>query len=294
MKKLKKFIILTILFVVAAMFSINWMLNTEIGNGFEFIKETKVNTKNNVTNYLKTKKDEFVDNILDTLNMEREIVTSPKDDNNEEENTQNEDVKKEPLNSVSSKEPVTKQDFPLMKLDYFYDHSSAPKNISKEQMLEMMNKASDIWKQTCNIKFVYKGDRLADYVDSDTTLNTKEGIVKWGELEEDAIGQSHQGNENGPAFGFVMIFNNEYFEASSKVAKKEREQELAGTILHEMGHVIGLDHSKNKGSVMYYQNAVYRKLNATDQKMCMYYRSLWSGMSDSEASSKYEILMNKK
>lgn len=178
--------------------------------------------------------------------------------------------------------------FPHISIPFFYDHSAAPANMSEQQVLDVLNRASQTWNQACNVSFDFKGDRLADYVDVNNVINRKEGIVKWNNLDSDKVGQAHQGSPAGPARGFVLSLNPVFF------GKKANQDNLYSTVLHEMGHVIGLNHSKNPNSIMFWQedNLHRQVLNSSDKAMCLYLRGRWSGMTAAQASDKFGVLFN--
>jgi hypothetical protein len=180
------------------------------------------------------------------------------------------------------------QAFPHISIPFFYDHSAAPANMTEQQVLTLLNRASQTWNQACNVSFDFKGDRLADYVDINNVINRKEGIVKWSSMDGDRIGQAHQGSAAGPAHGFVLTLNPVFF------GKKANQDNLYSTVLHEMGHVIGLNHSKNPNSIMFWQedNLHRQVLNSSDKAMCLYLRGRWSGMTAAQASDKFGVLFN--
>lgn len=178
--------------------------------------------------------------------------------------------------------------FSHLSIPFFYDGSEAPKNLDKQTVLNLIKTQSDKWEKACNLSFDYQGDKETDYMDGSQLTQRHEGIIKWGELEGDAIGQAHQGGASGPAYGFVMLLKPEYFSQKENV-----KAYLGSTILHEMGHVIGLNHSHNPNSIMFWQQADRPSvLNDTDENMCRYFRSRWQGLSAKEASDKYGLIIN--
>ena len=149
----------------------------------------------------------------------------------------------------------------------------------------MDKSGSKAWTETCGIEFEYKGEKLADYVNDESTLRGKVGIIKWNtKMEGNAIGEAHVGNVRGPAKGFVLSIYAGYFGKNNK--------DLINTMTHEMGHVIGLPHSANINSIMYPTEDSKATLQKSDKAMCQYFRYRWSGLNDSEAEEKSGVVFN--
>jgi hypothetical protein len=183
---------------------------------------------------------------------------------------------------------ATQTGFSHLSIPFFYDGTQAPKNLDKQKVLALIQTQSNKWTQACNLSFDYQGDKETDYMNNAQLTQRHEGIIKWGELDGDAIGEAHQGSAQGPAYGFVMILKPEYFSHQENV-----KIFLGSTILHEMGHIIGLNHSNNPNSIMFWQQADRPSvLNDTDTNMCRYFRSRWEGLSAQQASDKYGLIVN--
>lgn len=182
-------------------------------------------------------------------------------------------------------EVVNNSGFNLYKIPFYYDHSNAPKGVTKEEALGILKTASQQWTDSCGITFEYKGDRLADYVNNKNVIDGGTGIIKWEtQMEGSAIGEAHVGNSRGHAPGFVLALFSDFFARN--------KADLVNTITHEMGHVIGLEHSANKNSVMFPTERPSARLQESDKAMCRYFRYRWSGMKQQEAQNKAGILSN--
>lgn len=174
---------------------------------------------------------------------------------------------------------------PLYKIPFYYDHSNAPKGVSKEEALNILKRASQQWTDSCGITFDYKGDKLADYVNNKNVIGGSTGIIKWEtQMEGSAIGEAHVGTSRGPAPGFVLALFSDFFARN--------KADLVNTITHEMGHVIGLDHSANKNSVMFPTERPSAQLQESDKAMCRYFRYRWPGMSKNQAQDKSGVISN--
>lgn len=276
LKKIRNFFLISFTLFIIFIIGIFYVLSSDTGDSVDVIKEAKVNMNNKMVEMAEQQRKETLILLAENLGYD---LASQEEDTEEviKDDASNENV-------LVANEQIN-QEFSSLEIAYFYDHSSAPDNLSKKEVLDSINKASNQWKEACNISFVYKGDRLSDYVTIETTLNRKEGIIKWGELEGDAIGMAHQGTTKSFAEGFVLLLNPEFFE--------QNKQLVHATVLHELGHVVGLDHNQNKKSVMYEsQSHMKQTLSETDKALCRYFRARWSGMKGKEASEKYGILIN--
>lgn len=277
-KSIIKKIILTFSFIILMVLC---FFLTNIGDSYSLIHDYRSMVKNNIKNYY----DEIVFNINNKMRvtiglnpLEKPVIVPVSETNNttvDSENTSHE--------PVSTTETTISPDY--FQIPFYYDGSNAPSHISKEKALSYLKKASSVWERACGVTFVYKGDRLADYVNKENTLNEETGVVKWAsEMDGDAIGEAHVGGESGPASGFVLSLSSEYFD--------DENEDVVPVIVHEMGHVIGLDHNPNIKSIMYESDQPDAKLLESDKAMCRYYRMVWDGMSPEEAKEKNGILTN--
>lgn len=273
-----------------------WFVQSQWLSNYELINNTKLWAKSYVLNLYQTKKSESIQWALNKVNYH------PNQESSNSMTVPTEVVKKEVLKlpassvmapaeykGVSHTEVMeeSKQTLSIIKIPYYYDTSREPENISREDMLSILNKASLAWEQACGIAFEFKGERMSDYVNVKNTLPTQEGLVRWNNLDGDAIGQAHQGSARGPAQGFVLSLSPSYF------AKQANHSFLYSTVLHEMGHVIGMGHNKNPDSIMFWQQLNRKQtLSQTDKAMCKYFRARWSGMSAQAAQDKYKVLVN--
>lgn len=296
-------IILTWLFILAALCgTLAWFVHSDTLNQYDWIRSQKQSVKDSVQSYYQTKKNSLIASVLNEVGYQPNNspmrpnantqapmtpVSLPKKPNNVG-NTPATPVDTSIQNvEITQANSGNELKFSKLVVPFYYDHSAAPDNLNKEEVLSLVNKASNAWTEACNVSFEYRGDRLTDYINQDRTVGGQTGVVKWGNLNGSAIGQAHQGSARGLAKGFVLTLSPSFFKSKSNTGY------LYSTILHEMGHVIGLGHSKNPNSIMYYEQTSRKQiLNDTDKAMCRYMRLRWQGATQAQASEKTGVLVN--
>jgi len=252
---------------------------TNIGDSYSLIHDYRQMVNTNIKNYY----DETVFSINNKVRVTIGLKPLEKPTIVPETNNVSVSLENTPPDTVSLPETTASSDY--FQIPFYYDGSNAPNHISKEKALSYLKKASSEWERACGVSFVYKGDRLADYINKENTIPGETGVVKWAsEMDGDAIGEAHVGDESGPASGFVLSLSSEYFD--------DPDEDVVPVIVHEMGHVIGLDHNSNNKSIMYESDQPNAKLLDSDKAMCRYYRMVWDGMSPEEAKEKNGILTN--
>lgn len=272
-----------------------WFLYSSFGDSIDIVKDYKAHVRNNITEYKTAKANAIDSSVRASLGIptrnapgaSNPTFSKPETEVNAPISTSPEPTAKAP--TPSSDQPQAKLELseeakalPALDMEFYYDNTNAPTDLVKS--LDIIAKASAKWTYACNIRFVFKGEKHADYVSTANTLHGDKGIVKWAtQMNGDTIGEAHMGSEHGPVKNFVMELNSEYF-------KGNKEQDLILTTTHEMGHVIGLDHSNNSKSIMYFQSGGKQTLQSSDQAMCLYLRARWSGMSQSQAAAKYNLV----
>lgn len=302
---LKIFIILAIIIAFSLYF-----FKSDFGNSIALIHDFKNHVNQKVTSFYETQSIDFSNSVRHDLGLSP-ITVKPIDKNIESPNSHNkinithdtpykdtEHPKKEEepkVSNESEKETVmgtpivsdvaNNSGFTVYKIPFYYDHSNAPTGVSKNEALTILNKASQQWTDACGISFEYKGDKLADYVHNKNVIGGHTGIIKWEtQMEGSAIGEAHVGNYQGPANGFVLALFTDFFARN--------KADLINTITHEMGHVIGLEHSANKHSIMFATEHSSSILQESDKAMCRYFRYRWSGMSQIKSQDKAGVLSN--
>lgn len=272
-----------------------WFFYSTLGDSVAIVKDYKEHIRNKVRQYTDEKTSAIDSTVRASLGMPTKNApgaSNPTFSKNEEEvkvptfapypTTNSTPTVQSPVDTSKYELSEEAKALPALDMDFYYDNTNAPTDVKKS--LDIIAKAASKWTYACNIRFVFKGEKHADYVSTANTLNGNTGIVKWAtQMDGDAIGEAHMGSEQGPVKNFVMELNSDYF-------KGNKEHDLILTATHEMGHVIGLDHSNNKKSLMYFQSGGTQSLQSSDQAMCLYLRARWAGMSKAQAAAKYNLV----
>lgn len=220
----------------------------------------------------------------------KEVVRAAKSDNpisddkatsSTEEKTTSKPTEDKPLEIPVAKPTEDKELVALPKPNWLYevkfkyDKAGAPEDVSEKDFLNFVKEASKIWEESCGVKFTYDGMIRSDYIS--IKRNTESvGIIRWSDLDNGILGVATQGSTRAPVYNFVLELNHNQFQTMKDGQKVLDANELYNTIIHELGHVVGLDHSRLKESVMYHTSIeTPSRLNAGDTEMCQNIASQW-------------------
>lgn len=288
-----KFFIITFVVVGGTIY----FFKSDFGNSISLIQDFKSQTNSELAQIYETQTTEFSNAVRKDLGLQpvavkkdNTIIKNPIEEtitktteNKTPSNNENTVNKEKPLEK--SGDLINNSGFTTYTIGFYYDHSNAPRGVTKEEALNILTQASQQWFEACGVTFEYKGDKLADYVNNKNLISGKVGIIKWAtQMEGSAIGEAHVGNYMGPAPGFVLALFSDFFV--------NNKADLINTVTHEMGHVIGLEHSANKNSIMFNTESRNAKLQESDKAMCRYFRYRWSGMNKNQAQDKAGIISN--
>ena len=132
-------------------------------------------------------------------------------------------------------------------MDLYYDKSNQPNDISDEKMQMIIKNATDMW-QECDLKFNFEKSSSVIYWDSSAPLTIK-GFTDIKEKDEKVI-------------SYKIALNS--LESSKSVYY------LSYILAHEIGHSIGLKHSLDQKSIMYFKtnSVIVSKLSQQDIIEC--------------------------
>lgn len=131
-------------------------------------------------------------------------------------------------------------------IDFVYNHNGAPKYLKEQDIEQAFLRASSMWKQACNVEFRYKGKTQLNPKYNDGLQKDGIGVIFWSNnMNPNNAATAHLGSSNSPATGFLMPLN-----VNAVNTRANLQLQLNWLFLHEMGHVIGLNHKAQKGSVM--------------------------------------------
>lgn len=247
-----------------------------------YVNNKKDEAVNTVSNYVEDKKNQAIDATKQTIrdgfdkaansiginSNSKEKKESPPNKNNHDTSIKegHKEVEQKEENKISW----------LYNINFKYDHQGSPDSLSEEKMLSLIQDASNIWEKSCGVKFNMIGNIHSDYiaVESNTTTNHDWGIIRWNNLEGNAVGQAHLGGTNGPAPGFILDIDQGFFNSFKGTVNDNKTMKTL--LVHELGHVIGLEHSRIHDSIMYFQSHIKRTdLNKGDIEMCKNIVSQW-------------------
>jgi Matrixin len=116
--------------------------------------------------------------------------------------------------------------------------------VSRAELKDALEATADIWNDVPDSKLRIKEAGTSGTSITSSTIPSSEIIVGCGPLDASIAGVANPDIANGSA---RVTLNDSVYNGSHSKA------DLIGTLIHEVGHGIGLNHSKDPASVMTYE-----------------------------------------
>jgi hypothetical protein len=137
-------------------------------------------------------------------------------------------------------------------LTWYYNPAGQPADLSTDQIVATIQRAMGRWSDVCNIAFHYQGlTSAAPNLDATFNFTDRIPVVGWGPLtglRAQFAGYTNWWYSNsGSMVDADMVINT----TASQPFNASRLFELEGLYVHEVGHMLGIQHSDVVRSVMY-------------------------------------------
>ncbi len=156
----------------------------------------------------------------------------------------------------------------VLTVPFIYDHAGAPKGIDQKEALNIIASASKRWEEACGVKFNFVKTQSTDHISGANLLKLDHGLIRWEAYEGNTVGQAmnyntreiHKPNDH---------YDYGHFSIGLDLNKIKTAKGMEETLVHEFGHVIGLQHSRFDTSVMFpTQFGQAQQLSEGDAQAC--------------------------
>lgn len=145
-------------------------------------------------------------------------------------------------------------------INWYYNPAGQPSNFSTSTVLSMIQTAIAKWEKVCSIKWVYQGTTTK----SQTTHGDNYPVIGWGNASGVFGYTVTQWNQNAALTDGDIELSTTYLTDTDY---------FLGTMTHELGHQLGLQHSNVQNSVMYaapYNSVIFEQtLRPDDIDACV-------------------------
>ena len=146
------------------------------------------------------------------------------------------------LNNSTS--PLNAPKWATSEIKYYYNHANAPSSLTKSQVEGIIKTSMSRWSTVCGIKFTYMGETTAPF-----TAGKKDGIntITWGDA----------GGASGVTYSYWSTARNSQqmllveSDIDMNIAQIRDAVTYEGVMNHELGHMLGLNHSDVSESIMF-------------------------------------------
>lgn len=125
-----------------------------------------------------------------------------------------------------------------------YNDASRPTSIvaSAAAAVERIQSAMSRWSAVCNIQFVYDGTTTSA---ASLASSTRDGVnvISWGALSGNTTAVTYVGASSFTGSNFTL-------DEADMLINSQFNPNLDSTLSHEVGHLLGLKHSDQEGTVM--------------------------------------------
>ena len=113
--------------------------------------------------------------------------------------------------------------------------------------IDRIQTAMSKWSAVCKLQFVYDGTSTNA---ASLAGNVRDGlnVITWGVLSGNTTGVTYAGASGLPSSGFTL-------DEADMVINSQFNPSLDATLVHEVGHMLGIRHSNQEGAVMSGPNA---------------------------------------
>lgn len=161
------------------------------------------------------------------------------------------------------------------RIDWYYNPANQPSGLSTDDVVALIKTAAAKWAGMCNLSFNYMGTTAyAPNIDSTWNTIDRVNVIGWGLLFDTPTEKRSQYDGYTKwwyASGGLMA-DADIVLNSARSWTQANKQSLEALITHELGHLLGLNHSNVSESIMfanpYHSYGYQRTLRGDDAQAC--------------------------